>query len=268
MINKKAVLGLLLVVAVPLVCYLVVKELSKGAVPMPRHYIFDSVVSKTEKGKLLTDTIWHRIPDFSLTNQLGQQVSWKGLEGKIVVANFFFTRCPTICPKLTTNMKRLQEGIKSSEKVGNRHADFIQFLSFSVDPDRDSVHNLKKWADRFQINPENWWLLTGPKKEIYDLSIEHMKLGLVDGKGIDTGFFHTDYMVLIDRNRNIRGYYHGLDTTAVARLSQDIVFLSLEKDPKRKSVFAGKFEMLALVLLITVISLAVLLFVLKKRPQL
>lgn len=234
---------------------------------MPRHYIYDSVITKEEKGKVVADTLWHKVPDFKLTNQLGQQVGWKDMDKRIVVANFFFTRCPTICPKLTTNIKLLQDNIKSAEKVGNRFADFIQFLSFSVDPERDSVHHLKAWADRFQINPANWWLLTGPKKEIYDLSINEMKLGLVDGKGIDTSFFHTDYLVLLDRNRNIRGYYHGLDTAAIAQLSKDIVILSLEKDPKRKSVFAGQFELLATVVLIAVLGVGLLVFFFKKNKK-
>lgn len=258
---------MLLAVAVPLVCYLVIKELSTGAVVMPRHYIYDSVITKEEKGKLVADTLWHQVPDFTLTNQLGQQVGWKDMSNRIVVASFFFTRCPTICPKLTTNIKLLQDNIKSAEKVGNRFADFIQFLSFSVDPERDSVHNLKAWANRFQINPANWWLLTGPKKQIYDLSINEMKLGLVDGKGVDTSFFHTDYLVLLDRNRNIRGYYHGLDTAAIAQLSKDIVILSLEKDPKRKSVFAGQFELLAIIMLITIVGVGLLVFLFKKSKK-
>ena len=188
------------------------------------------------------------------------------MEGKTIIANFFFTRCPTICPQLTLNMKRLQEDIKNSNKVGNRDADFLQFLSFSVDPERDSVLELKKWADRFQINPNNWWLLTGDKKVIYDLSTDHMKLGLVDGKGIDTGFFHTDYMVLIDKHRNIRGYYHGLDTNAVKNLAKDIIFLSLEKDPNKKSFLAGKLELIAVVFVLALVGLVLFLYFLKKKP--
>lgn len=265
--NKKAAFGLLVMIVVPLLCYLVVKEVSKDAVVMPRHYIYDTVITKEEKGKLVADTVWHKVPDFNLTNQLGQEASWQGLENKIVVASFFFTRCPTICPQLTKNIKLLQDNIKSAEKVGNRFADFIHFLSFSVDPERDSVHNLKRWADRFQINPANWWLLTGNKQQIYDLSINEMKLGLVDGKGIDTSFFHTDYLVLLDRNRNIRGYYHGLDTNAVAQLSKDIVILSLEKDRNRKSVFSGKFEMMAIIVLITIAAIGLLVFVLKRKSE-
>lgn len=263
--NKKAAIGLLLAVVIPIICYLVVKEVSQDAVPMPRHYIYDTVITKEVKGKLVDDTVWHKLPDFKLTNQLGQQVSWKGLDNKVVVASFFFTRCPTICPQLTKNVKLLQDNLKTSEKVGSRFANYIQFLSFSVDPERDSVHHLKRWADRFQINPANWWLLTGPKQQIYDLSINEMKLGAIDGKGVDTSFFHTDYLVLIDRNRNIRGYYHGLDTNAVAKLANDIVFLSLEKDPNRKSVFAGKLELLAIVVLVTIGALALFVFLVKRK---
>lgn len=235
---------------------------------MPRHYIYDSVISKTENGKLSTDTIWHKLPDFSLTNQLGRQVSWEDIGEKIVVADFFFTRCPTICTRLTMNMKKLQDGITNSKKVGTKEAEFIHFLSFSIDPERDSVKQLKKWADRFQVNPFNWWLLTGDKKTIYDLAgEEHMKLTAVDGKGVDTSFIHTDFMVLIDRNRNIRGYYHGLDSADIFRLSNDIVLLSLEKDPKRKKFFEGKLEMMAIVFALAAIGIFLLVYFLKKEKR-
>lgn len=234
---------------------------------MPRHYIYDSVVTRSVNGKQVSDTLWHRLPDFNFQNQLGKTVGWKDIGNKIVVADFFFTNCPTICPRMTRNMKTLQDGIGNAKRVGDKQAEFIHFLSFSVDPERDSVSELKSWADRFQINPYNWWLLTGPKKEIYDLSINEMKMGLVDGKGIDTSFFHTDYMVLIDRNRNIRGYYHGLDSAAVAKLSRDIVVLSLEKDPKRKKLFEGKLELIAIVFLLALVGIGVLLYLLKKDDR-
>lgn len=262
--NKKALYGLLIAVFLPLISYFLVKTYTKDNVLVPRHYIYDSVTNKTVNGKSIEDTAWHRLPDFKLKNQLNQDVGWDDLEGKVVIADFFFTHCPTICPKLTQNMKMLQDNIRSAEKVGDRQARFIHFLSFTVDPERDSVPALKRWADRFQINPENWWLLTGPKKEIYDLSINDMKMGLVDGQGVDTGFFHTDYMVLIDKYRTIRGYYHGLDSASVAKLSRDIIFLSLEKDPKNKSVFSGQLELVAIVFLITIVGIFLLVFLLKK----
>jgi protein SCO1/2 len=266
-VNKNAFLGIIIALLLPLAGYFIFKGLTDGAVHMPRHYIYDSVVTSTKNGKQSSDTLWQRLPDFKLKNQLGKEVGWKEIGAKIVVADFFFTKCPTICPRMTLNMKTLQDGIGNAKRVGDKQAEFIHFLSFSVDPERDSVAELKKWADRFQINPYNWWLLTGPKKEIYDLSIEEMKLGVVDGKGIDTGFFHTDFMVLIDRNRNIRGYYHGLDSGAVAKLSRDIVLLSLEKDPNRKKFFEGKLELIAIVFLLAIIGIGLLFFFLKKENR-
>ena len=99
------------------------------------------------------------------------------------------------------------------------------------------------------------------------MSIEHMKVMAQDGQGVDTSFLHTDYMVLIDQRHNIRGYYHGLDSASIAQLSNDIVLLSLEKDPKRKSVFAGKLMPIALVFLVTILGIGALLFFLKKDKK-
>jgi protein SCO1/2 len=266
-LNKTALYGIFIALMLPLGGYFFLKAKTSNNVVVPRHFIFDSVIEKTENGKSITDTVWKKLPDFSLTNQLGRQVGWDDLEGKVIVADFFFTRCPTICPQLTRNMKGMQDGISNAQRVGSTQADFVHFLSFSVDPERDSVAALKAWADRFQIDPQNWWLLTGPKKEIYDLSIEHMKLGLVDGEGIDTSFFHTDFMVLIDKNRNIRGYYHGLDTTEIDRLSNDIVMLKLEKDPQRKRFFDGKLELIAIVFVVTALGILALMYFLKKEKK-
>jgi protein SCO1/2 len=265
--NKKALYGILLTVFVPLIAYFSLKRSTEQIVQMPRFYFPDSVITVKKAGKQYQDTVWHKVPDFTLTNQLGQQVSFRDLEGKVVVADFFFTHCPTICPEMTTNMKELQNGIKSQEKVGNREANFIHFLSFSIDPERDSVQQLKKWADRFQINPQNWWLLTGDKKKIYDLSINEMKLGLVDGKNVDTAFFHTDYFVLIDKKRQIRGYYHGRDTAELSRLSTDIILLQLEKDPNRKSLLSGKFELLGVIFLIAAVLVLLLVTILKRQNK-
>ncbi len=266
--NRTALYALLLALIFPLVAYFIVKKVSEKAVQLPPRFYPDSVLRKKEKGKIITDTLWHRLPEISFTNQLGQQVGWKDRmkdsAGKIIVANFFFTHCPTICPTLTANMKKLQESLKTAEKVGDRTADYVQLLSFSVDPERDSVPELKKWADRFRVNPVNWWLLTGDKKQIYDLCINEMKLGLVDGQGVDTAFIHTDRFVLIDRDRVIRGYYRGLDDESLARLSEDIVLLSLEKDRKKKSFLAGKLELIGVIYLLTLAGLGIFLFFLRK----
>jgi len=266
-VNRTAFYALMLAVLIPLVCYLIVKRYSESAISMPPHYFADSVVVSTKNGKKVTDTIWHKVPDFKLVNQLGDSVSLSQLKGKLVVADFFFTHCPTICPSLTVNMRKLQQGITNSRRVGDKTPDFFHLLSFSIDPERDSVPRLKAWADRFQVNPEQWWLLTGTKKEIYDLAINEMKLGIVDGEGVDTNFIHTDHFVLIDTNRHVRGYYHGLDSVSLSKLSRDIILLSMEKDRTKKSFLAGKFQLLAIVFLIAVVAVGVFLFIFRKRNQ-
>lgn len=265
--NTKALYALILAVLVPLVSYFIVKRSSESAMHMPRHYLSDSVITTTKNGKQISDTVWHQLPEFLLTNQLGQKVSWKDAHGKIVVVDFFFTHCPNICPALTLSMKRLQEGITNSQRVGDKTPDFLHLISFSIDPERDSVERLKKWADRFQINPGQWWLLTGEKKAIYDMAIKEMKIGIVDGAGIDTSFIHTDHLVLIDTNRYVRGYYHGLNDTSMTKLSEDIILLSLEKDLKEKSFFAGKLQLIAIVFLIAFAAVGVFLFIFRKRDR-
>ncbi|TMI92181.1 MAG: SCO family protein [Bacteroidetes bacterium] len=281
--NKTALYALILALLIPLVSYFIMKQMSTDAIHIPKPVYEDSIISKVVKGKIEKETIWHKIPNFKLTNQEGDQVSLHDMVRvdpesgdtvpKIIVANFFFTHCATICPGMTMNIKKLQESIKKSEKVGDRTADFVQFLSFSVDPDRDSVTALKKWADRFQINPDNWWLLTGDKKTIYDLSLNQMSLSIQDPQGVDTGFFHTDIIVLIDRDRVIRmprdefgnpRPYHATEERDLIKLSEDIVLLMLEKDKKKKSFFDGKLEMLGVVFLLTLVGLGIFLVVLRK----
>ena len=149
----------MLAALLPLISYFIVKKYSDTAVVMPRHYYAEDIKIDTSKGKQSIDTVWHQLADFKFANQLGDSISWSDLKGKIVVADFFFTRCPTICPRMTINMKRLQESIHNGQRVGDKTNDKIHFLSISIDPERDSVPRLKAWADRFQINPEQWWLL-------------------------------------------------------------------------------------------------------------
>ena len=156
----------MLAILLPLVAYFIVKKKSETAIHMPAHYLPDSVVMVTKKGKRSEDTVWHQVPDFKLTNQEGKIVTLDSLRGKIIIADFFFTHCPTICPGLTMNMKRLAESIHNGQRVGDRTNKQVHFISLSIDPERDSVERLKYWADRYQINPDQWWLLTGDKKQI------------------------------------------------------------------------------------------------------
>ncbi len=263
--NKKALYAVLLALLLPLVAYFIVKNKSEHAVKMPAHYLPDSLITTTKRGKKVTDTAWHPLSNFSLLNQEGKIITLDSLKGKIIIADFFFTRCPTICPSLTKNMKRLAESIHNGQRVGDRTNKQVHFLSFSIDPERDSVERLKFWADKFQINPDQWWLLTGDKKVIYDIIVNELKVPAEDGKGIDTSFAHTDHFVLIDSNRHVRGYYHGLDSMALKELSKDLVLLTMEKDPRSKSFFDGKLQLMAVVFLTAILGVGLLLFFFRKK---
>ena len=224
----------MLSVFIPLASYLVVRTVTDRQRLLPPRLYYDTVFNKVTKGKQVSDTLWHQVKDISLINQLGKTVSLSDLNGKILVADFFFTHCGSICPTLTRNMSRLQKGIKLQDERELVDTSFVQFLSFTVDPERDSPAVLKKYADKFAINHDTWWMLTGNKKDIYDFGIQELKLGVPDNSSVDTNFIHSQYFVLLDRQRVVRGYYNGLDSTALNKLAEDIVFLMLEKDPRKK----------------------------------
>jgi protein SCO1/2 len=266
-LNKKALYAVSIALLIPLISYFIVEKSSEHAIVMPRHYYPDTVVTKHIRGKQEVDTVWHKLANFSLVNQLGDTVTLDHLKGKIIIADFFFTRCPTICPRMTMNMKRLAESIHNGQRVGDKTNKEVHFISFSIDPQRDSLQRLQYWASRFQINPEQWWLLTGDKKTIYDLALNEMKLGLIDGESVDTNFVHSDKFVLIDSNRVVRGYYSGLDSTELSKLSSDLILLTMEKDPNRKSFFAGKLTVMAVSFLIATLGVFILIYFLRKNQR-
>lgn len=224
---------------------------------MPSRYYPDSVITTTRDGKQFTDTLWHQVSDISLINQLNNPVSLDQLKGKVIVADFFFTHCPSICPTLTRNMKKMQDALKLKDDMKRIDTTFVQFLSFSVDPERDSAAVLKKYGDKYGINPDVWWLLTGPKKTIYDFALNELKLGISDGEGVDSNFIHTQKMVLLDKNHVVRGYYDGLDSAALSKLASDIVFIMLEKDknsPSELRELRPLLPLMAIVILGTIIG--------------
>ena len=161
----------------------------------------------------------HRIADFSLTNQFGEQVTLRNWENKIVVADFFFTHCPVICPKMTKSLKRVQQTYSKE--------DGLSFNSFSVDPQRDSVGQLQRYAKQMAIHG-NWNLLTGDKKIIYSLARKSFLLTATEGDGGAEDFIHSELQVLIDRQKRIRGYYNGTVPDQVDRLVNDIARLLAE----------------------------------------
>jgi protein SCO1/2 len=163
---------------------------------------------------------FHQIPDFNFTNQNGETITQKTFEGQIYVTDFFFTTCPGICPKMTANMDILQKEFINDASV--------LLLSHSVTPTLDTVAQLKKYAVDKNIG-KNWHLVTGDKKEIYNLGRQFyfVEEDLGTPKGIDD-FLHTENFLLIDKNRHIRGIYNGLNTNAILQLIADIKTLKKE----------------------------------------
>jgi protein SCO1/2 len=160
------------------------------------------------------------IETFQLRNQDGEKVTLEQWKGKIVVVNFFFTHCPVICPKMTSNLKTVQASFPTEKN--------LQFNSFSVDPERDSLQQLKTFAERFGISGD-WNLLTGDKQTIYRIARESFSVAASEGDGDDHDFIHSEKLVLLDKTQRIRGYYNGTSATAAQQLIQDIKKLQDEK---------------------------------------
>lgn len=254
--NTKGIFTFLLVLLVPLTGYFIVKYYSKDAVHMPKRYFYDDVLVKEKGGKQTTDTVWHSVKNISFTNQFGKKVSLDDARGKVLVIDFFFTRCPSICPGLTRNMKRVQESYVKNPEI-------VQFISISVDPEHDSVANLRKFADKFAVNHDSWWFVTGDKKEIYDFAFNEIKASIAD-VNVDTAFVHTENFFLLDSNRVVRGWYNGFDTAKLAQLAMDIPTLMLEKDKKSPSIFR-RFIPILPIIFIGIAAVIIITSLLNKR---
>jgi len=258
--NKKAILSLMLAMLLPLTGYFLVKYYSKDAVNMPhKYFVPDSVVVRERNGKNVTDTVWHKVKDISFTNQLGKKVNLYDLHGKIIVLDFFFTRCPSICPGLAKSMKRLQDSFKQNDSI-------VQFISISIDPVHDSVQQLRKFADRFNINHDTWWMVTGNKNEIYDFALHEVRANIAD-PGVDTAFIHTENFFLLDTNHIVRGFYNGFDTIAQTKLVRDIPLLMLERDKTSPSVLRDFIPILPLIFIAIGIVFVVIFFLNRNRQK-
>lgn len=159
-------------------------------------------------------TSHHRVGSFSLTNQDGKTITENNYDDKIYVADFFFVTCPTICPKMTKQMERVVGKFKSNNN--------ILFLSHTVMPEHDSVPVLKEYATKYNINSNKWNLVTGDKKQIYDLARKTYFAAITEGDGGVDDFIHTENFVLIDKEKRIRGFYDGTSENDVDRLINDI----------------------------------------------
>lgn len=164
---------------------------------------------------------FHKIPDFNLTNQLGEKVTHTTFEDKIYVTDFFFVSCPGICPKMTKNMFKVQEEFKNDSD--------ISFLSHSVTPSIDSVSVLNAYAKNNGVIDNKWHLVTGDRDEIYNLARDQyfVENDLGIPKDIND-FLHTENFLLIDKKKHIRGIYNGLNRASIAQLIIDVKALQKE----------------------------------------
>jgi protein SCO1/2 len=178
-------------------------------------------VTKMVNGKTVTDTVYQTIPDFKFINQYGDSITSKNLNGKIYVADFFFTSCPSICPVMHRNMLNVYNQFKNA-------TDF-KIISHSIDPKYDSVAVMKKYADKLGISGQTWWFLQGKKEDTYKLAESYLTHAGEDASA-PGGHVHDGYFILVDKQKHIRGAYDGTVPEQVTKLIADIKTLQAEPD--------------------------------------
>ncbi|WP_229359507.1 SCO family protein [Flectobacillus major] len=180
-----------------------------------------SIETKVVDGKSVTDTVYHTIPDFEFINQDSVVTTQKDVANKIYVADFFFTTCPTICPKMKTQMLRIYEKYKN-----NPH---FMILSHTIDPRHDTPSVLKEFKKNLGIEGNQWQMVTGDKMKIYELGQKSYMVTATDDPTQPGGIVHSGAFILVDKNRNIRGLYDGTVPEKVDQLMNDIDLLLKEQ---------------------------------------
>jgi protein SCO1/2 len=177
-------------------------------------------VQKNENGKTIIDSVDYYIPPRSFIDQDSNIIDSNTLHGKIYVADFFFTSCPSICPKMMNEMGQVYEKYKNDKNVA--------ILSYSIDPVRDSVARLKTYEEKLHFHSATWHLLTGNKDSIYNLAAKYL-VSVAEDADAPGQHIHDGKFILIDKQRRIRGYYDGTNDDEVQKLKQDMDLLLQEK---------------------------------------
>ena len=209
--SRWKILAPLLVILFPVIFWLVLIRGHNNFKKLPVIGPFDISVNG--------DTVYHTIPHFEFTNQQGKIISDKNLAGKIYVANFFFATCKTVCPKMNEQVQRVQETFKDVKD--------LQLLSFTVDPENDTVAALAEYAKRMKADNSKWWFLTGAKDSIYTLAREGFLVPASLGNGA-RDFFHSQDLILVDKDKKMRGIYDGTEPADVDTLIDEIKVLLKE----------------------------------------
>jgi protein SCO1 len=252
--NKtNTILAIVVCALLPVISYFIVKRYTDTNVQMPRKYFYDAVIQDTVDGKKRTDTIWHKVKNFRMVNQYGDTVDLDQLRGKVIIIDFFFTHCPTICPVLTRSMKKIQKAtLKDSANV--------HLISISIDPKRDTTETLRNYAVKNGIKNDNWWLARIGGDTTENVLYREFKAGFKEDSVIQ--FDHSPDIYLLDRNRIIRGkhipavitegdefnkFYDGTDTADIYNLINDAGLVKLERTDKPKPPI--KYMLLSMIVL-------------------
>ena len=177
-------------------------------------------VTREVEGKMVTDTVYHSIPDFAFINQDGDTVTQKNVEGKIYITDFFFTSCPTICPVMKRQMIKVYDKIKDNPDV--------LILSHSIDPDHDTPAVLNKYARDLGMQGTQWMFLTGSKEKIYDIGQSSYLVTAKEDDTAEGGYIHSGAFILVDKDRRVRGMYDGTTDEGTKKLINDIDVLLAE----------------------------------------
>lgn len=173
------------------------------------------VIYSTVDGKEVADTLYHTIRSFEYLNQDSVKVTSEDLKGKVWISDFFFSTCPTICPPMTSQMKRLNSNLSDL-------SEHIQFLSFSIDPKKDQPSRLREYMTEHGIKANNWMFLTGDEASTHELGVNYFFVSATDDSDEPGGFAHGDIFTLVDHEGRVRGIYHGTETQAVDSLERDV----------------------------------------------
>ncbi|MGI4897607.1 MAG: SCO family protein [Janthinobacterium lividum] len=179
------------------------------------------------RGKIIYDTIYHQIPDFKLYDQENKLITKKDFQGKIVLFNFFFTACPTLCKEINSNIAKLANVYQRNN--------MLRFVSITVDPENDNVKALKNYAQSLKANENQWKFLTGDTTTIYSLSRNGFLVTAISGNKNPENFVYSEKLVLIDQEKRIRGYYNGTSANEMSKLNDEIKVLISEELRKVKS---------------------------------
>jgi len=169
------------------------------------------------EGGMKADTVYHKIQDFKLVDQDSNIVTPATFDGQVYVADFFFTTCPTICPKMKAQMLRVYEAFKTHEEVA--------LLSHTIDPEYDTVALLKEYANNLGVDGDKWHFVTGEKEKIYELGKKSYMVTADEDPNAPGGFIHSGAFILVDKQRRIRGIYDGTVPAEVDELIDDINIL-------------------------------------------